>query len=490
MKDKIFIESQPLALSEEKTYLEATYIMSVLDEYNRNDVLITEEDGELYHDTIVGQPIVASLKYNIFGDPVDFKGHEVVCEKDKDGNNLYTFNTSAIGTVTESWIEEREVEGYNGLKKCIMIKARIWSYRFPKFAQIFMKLWNKNNLKTSWEILIDKSEKTDKGKIAKVFEFIGNCLLGSNVTPAVNGAGVVAVAEINEDIKELTEALRDDIVIEVSEENNKGGQDDMSDENKDKKLAVSSLTTNDLREKIKQAVDGMVDDYFWVTKIYPYEFRAILELDSWKTTNEDGMYKEVKFSADSSGTVTINSITDVEMIFKSKSDVEKMVETAEQKIKDEYEVKVSELETELTTTKENVATLGTTITTKEAEIAELQKAKEKLDEIEAKETEMQLAEQRKVLEDEAIASGYITKEELETSEVLKEAIEKVDRKVIVSEIGTRAMEKVKAEKEAKSKEVETSEAKETVKVDLNADEESTIKSNKSSMDSLKSLFCN
>ena len=98
------------------------------DSYGR---IIPEEAGEKYFDTIIGYPIVAKLKKNIFGQPVDFGGHELIVQKTKDGKKKSHFDTVPIGSVTDAWIEEREVDGYDGTPKCILIKTKLWTSRFP-----------------------------------------------------------------------------------------------------------------------------------------------------------------------------------------------------------------------------------------------------------------------------------------------------------------------------------------------------------------------
>lgn len=45
--------------------------------------LFHQMPGKKYYDTIIGYPIVAKLKKNIFGKAVDFGGHELTIEKDK-----------------------------------------------------------------------------------------------------------------------------------------------------------------------------------------------------------------------------------------------------------------------------------------------------------------------------------------------------------------------------------------------------------------------
>lgn len=424
MKEKLFLTSKPLEISEFKSYLEATFLISVLDEYNLNGILIPEDVGKLYHNTIIGQPIVAALKYNIFGEAIDFKGHEVTKKKDENGNEICVFNTLAIGSIIDSWIEEREVDGYEGLKKCIMIKTKLWNYRYPTFYKVFMKLWKRNNIKSSWEILISDSEQTDTGRKVNAFEFIGNCLLGTNVQGAVTGAGSISVAECQNDNKELTEALCADIKsIELSE--NKGGLLDMANENENKVI----MSEADIQERIT-----------------------------------------------------------------------KCVEEAEIKIKNEYEVKITQLQSQLTEEKEKsskineelstklneIATIGEAMAKKDEEIENLKPYKSQIEKIEKDKKEEEDINKRKNLSEKATKSGLISAEELENNEDLKNAIDKLDEHAINAEISKRLIEKVSQE----NKDVETSEEKtDNVKIDLNASEESTIKVETKNQMELIAQYC-
>lgn len=192
--DKFLISSKPIEVSEYKDYKLATFLISVLDEYNANGVLIPKEVGEKYHETIVGFPIVAKLITDSDNNPIDFRGHEVTEQR-----GGYRFNTMPIGSVLKSYIEDRVVEGYKGIKSCIMIQAKLWSSRFPEYFEVLDELWAEGNISSSWELSVEKAEPTIKGKILKAFSFIGNCLLGRDVEGAVNGAGMIEYSENHSD---------------------------------------------------------------------------------------------------------------------------------------------------------------------------------------------------------------------------------------------------------------------------------------------------
>lgn len=73
---------------------------------------------------------------------------------------------------------------------------------------MFDKLWDDGNISSSWELTATEVVTKGVNKIYKVFEFIGNCILGKNHTPAVPGSGVIEYAEFDD---ELSNALMTDI---------------------------------------------------------------------------------------------------------------------------------------------------------------------------------------------------------------------------------------------------------------------------------------
>lgn len=213
------LSAVPLTIVAEKnddTCRYATFLISVLDEYDRMDRMIPYESGVKYHETLRGFPIVAKLLKNRHYQPADFGGHEMKQWKNRKGDVETTFGTYPIGSVVDTWIEEREVAGYEGVKNCIMAKAKLWTCRSPEYFTVFDKLWEQGKISSSWELITSETEEQPLGKrILKVFSFIGNAVLGSTSIPAVKGAGVYEYAEMNEEDsqteEELTIALLKDI---------------------------------------------------------------------------------------------------------------------------------------------------------------------------------------------------------------------------------------------------------------------------------------
>jgi c-di-AMP phosphodiesterase-like protein len=88
------------------------------------------------------------------------------------------------------------------------------------------------------------------------------------------------------------------------------------------------------------------------------------------------------------------------------------------------------------------------------QVSELAPYKEQIEAAQRLEQERQIAEKKESLKTLALKGGYITKEELETSETIKQLIENLDEKGIKAEIAERVIKKLDSEPATK---VETSE---------------------------------
>lgn len=249
MEDKtIILSTAPIEVAdgEDSTCKYATFLISVLDEYDRRGRKITREAGEQFHETLRGCPIVAKLVRDRANRPINFAGHEVRTWKKRNGDIETTYGTYPIGSVTDTWIEDREVNGYDGEKACIMAKAKLWTSRYPEYFTVFDKLWQEGQISSSWEIKASDIEQESEGhSILKAFTFIGNAVLGTGVIPAVKSAGVYEYAEDAEDsvcdsTEELIKALLNDIKQDISEqeENKLDEKEKKPDERTDEETAL------------------------------------------------------------------------------------------------------------------------------------------------------------------------------------------------------------------------------------------------------------
>ena len=143
---------------------------------NGNNVMLNRKTIDTWINTLISQPVVASITVNDDGS-CDFSGHNVVKVNRVDENgNVYEdvkFDTSAIGVFNAV-----SIEMINGVEY-IVAKAKIWK-RFADFCALIKKRISESAIATSWEIAVEKShiELVD-GKKVKVIDkgsFMGNKL--------------------------------------------------------------------------------------------------------------------------------------------------------------------------------------------------------------------------------------------------------------------------------------------------------------------------
>lgn len=466
--EKLILSGSPIEIAEFEDHKMATFLISVLDEYDLKGRMIPRESGELYHSSIVGFPILAKMVCDAAGEPADFAGHEMYIITDENGNSQVRFDTHPIGSVVESWIEEREVAGYAGTKACIMIRAKLWSTRYPEYFAVLDKLWAANNVKSSWELTVQEAVQTVKGRILKAFSFIGNTLLGSSVLGAVPGAGVYEYAQADPEL-ELATALSKDVCrvkkaqreedtsldneknitsaeTEVQEtpaaevdtagaENAEGaieageqtsaetpvegvGTETAEEEGESTEPEQAQLTSYDLRRRISEAYRAQYNNWGWVAYWFPADNEAWIEPESRESELE---YVKVTYTVDNDA-VTITDAVNVTLTV-AVSEINSVLAA-----RDEALVKANERVNDLT-----------------AQVAALQPYKEAADAAEQARIEAETAEKREQFKAKMLATKLFTEDELQTAENLKVMIECMDEAALKSEVAERFMAKMDAE---------------------------------------------
>lgn len=502
MSERLFLSSGNLtvletsSLSESGNTAKKTLLVSVLDHENLNGVLIGAKEGKKYHSTLVNKPIQAYLKYDEDGRPADFGGHELREKLDADGNRMYYFATQSIGTHTKTWIENRYIAEYGGNVDCILAEVELWTSRYPEYYAVAEKLLEDGKLSSSWEIDTHKYEYVGGKKRLLEFEFIGNALLGSDVTPAVSGAGVMT-SEIDKVLREAIErdimvasteikkgdcslenedkvvVAEEEVVVEedtvladgelventvepvVSEEEVPVEETEASDESVEETVAepapeTASLTMYDIHKKLYSA---LIDSEVALSDIgigsvwelesfthYPLESRAIYSV-YWSADKESSMI-EVSYEV-VNDELNITNIKKVEMVF---------VEVAEFNATKE---KVTELS-------EKLIEMNNELSAKEASLVELSEYKAKIDEIEKAEKEAKKLADMAELKNKYLATKMIAEEEFEKDEIISVALAELDEnklKLIIAEriIEGRKPAMHKSEPEVSSKEEEDGE---------------------------------
>ena len=443
-----------------------TFLISVLENANLNNVFIGEKEGKKYHKTIINKPVVAFLKRDKNGKADDFGGHELRLRVNSDGELEYYFGTAAIGTHTDAWIEKREVSGYEGEVDCILVKAEFWASRFPEYWKVAEKLIDDGKLGSSWEIDVQKYSYDNGIKKLEEFEFVGNALLGSDVTPAVDGAGYVEVSEYDE---ALSIALQSDIMCAEAKESEKEESASMNEElnvvvvsEEDVQITepeitepvvaeenvitepvaevvepvvetvaeVASLDTNDIFNQLYRLLnpEGQEDgNYRYVSSYpivhYPAENRAIFPFYGSKK-ERNAMYIEVIYAV-AENVVSVVSETVVEMVFMP-------VES--------YNSELSAKDNKISELSENLINLNNEINAKSAEIASLDEIKVKYNQIVEAEQEAEKQNKINSLKEKYLATKLISEKEFAEDEAISKALSELDENALKLIVADRVME--------------------------------------------------
>lgn len=485
--ENLTLESKLIEVASYKNYKEATFLISVLGEPDAYNRIIPVDVGEKYATTIIGYPIVAKLKKNIFGEPSDIGGHEVYEVKLKNGKKQKRFGTVPIGTVMNAWVEERELDDFDEPKKCILCSAKLWSSRFPEYFKVIDKLWENGGIASSWELTATKTEEKDGFKIFKVFEFIGNAILGTGHMPAVKQGGILEYAEYEDYETELADAIEKDMSnMDVAEadleiETNKEDKD-LAKKNTEEILETPIENT---AEKVEEVVD--------TKEVVEEEAKAeaeVVEEESSEEESSEEVSEEAKAEAEKEvkeDTETA-SLTDADLfraiekacsfaineidwagyisywfpeehtvwfkVYGAKSQLDYKLFTYEVvndkvTVSEPTDVKltvaVTDINTELATRDEKIESLtaelelkneavisaGEKIGRLNVEISELKPYKEMAEKAEQEKIEAEIAEEKESLKANMLKGGLFTEEEIAQSEIA-ELIEARDKSAINS----------------------------------------------------------
>ena len=349
-----------LAESKDGLYLDLTGQLCYMDDYNSNGIrLLKGENFEENLQSLVDTPIVAKYTWDE-DNGSDFRGHEAYQDW-MTGNIL--FDTEAIGVHQKVWVENKMVTPVFSEEEVmlpvIMYKARIWADRFPKMASVIKKLYNKNNLGTSWELIpnVIKKETTEIKAIpnprsSDSWNFIGNAILGFDVLGAYEGTSKVTNVATADNIQfQLAEALKEDMKT-------------ISD-NKSKDKISNERSTN-MEEELKKLQEQ-------------------LDIANAKIAEYAEAGKDAKIL--------------------------------------ELDAEVKALEVLKSEAEENLVKASNAVESLTAEVAELTPYKEKIEKIEAEKEVAEKAEKIEELKSMVTEGGFVTEAELETSEEIKTMID-------------------------------------------------------------------
>ena len=210
---------------------------------------------------------------------------------------------------------------------------------------------------------------------------------------------------------------------------------------------TSALTSYDLRRKLSEECRKKVDDWCWVTYLFPEEKEVWCEYDG------DSELDYLKFTY----TVENDEV--------SVSDPEKVTLTISVK---DINSTVSEYEKTIAEKDDLIVKASSEITSLKSENTELSQYKEKFTHMEQEKVAAELAQKKENLIASVIKSGQITREEIEASEEFSGYVDNLDKKSLMAIVG----ERLSASVDNKTDEnIETSESKSDVHVASNLNNE-------------------
>lgn len=491
--ENIYLASEIVEISESKTYLELTSRICYYDDTNSNGVLLPSENAEEKAQTLINMPVQAKYRTNVLGLPT-FGGHEMY--KDENGN--ISFKTESIGTHTEVYIENADVDVHGTIKNlpCLYAKYRIWK-RYENMVAAVRRLFSLGKLYGSWEILISSYEFKDGVKRVSDYEFLANTLLGYEYASPSYGvdAKALSLSSTENDCLLVAEALSQDIlsqgldteneakeennlqnneVTQVAEENVEGtvvetpvaetpveettetSTETETTEKKDE-TEVSQLTEYDLRKKIREACRAKLDKWCWISFHFPVEKEVWLEVDGRESELD---FVRITYTVEND-TITVSDPEDVKLTVSIA----------------EVNTKIAELEAEVSTKDEAIIKSGEEIARLKTEISELSPFKEKFEKAEQERIENELKEKKETIISSITKSGLITREEIEVSEELKGYVENLDEKSLKAVLADRYIASL-SENSTEVSETKTEVETETASTNLDGleDEQLDVKS--------------
>lgn len=282
----------------------------------------------------------------------------------------------------------------------------------------------------------------------------------TEINPDVQDAPETEIPAANVDEASTDEISNEETTTETEDETSEEEKDEETpeeDANTDTETSeteVSALTDYDIRRALNKACREKVQDWCWVSFVFPTEGYCLCEYDE-----SESELQYLKF------TYAVNGES-VEVGEPEKVSLSVSVSSINEKI--------SELENTISEKDELIVKASAEITELKAKNTELSQYKERLDEIEQQKVAEELAQKKEDLIASVVKSGQITKEEIETNPELSAYVDALDKKSLMALVGERLSASMENE-------VETSEVKNEVHVASNLNNEDDVLDAKSVM---------
>ena len=431
----ITVVGQVIDIAEHTSYLELTSRVCFYDEPNLNNDMLPSDDTTLEKaQTLVNMPVQAKYRLSPSGEPT-FSGHEM--KKSKSTGEI-TFGTSSVGTHTEVYIENDNVDVNGTIKNlpCLFAKYRIWK-RYKNVVAAAQRLFSLGKLYSSWEISTYQYI-FDRG-IRKItdYEFLANCLLGYEYAYPSYGtsANAISMAQLNDNQLMIAEALSQDLLDEKNindddkEENLLAKKNESSpvveniidsaspntltdnikkdistaEENSNEKAPTTDsaqLTDWDLRDKVREACRAKLGKWCWVSYHFPVEKEVWCEYDGAESELD---YVRFTYQVGEDDSITVSEPEYVKLTVSIA----------------EVNTKISELEKEIQTVKaeleiknDAITKASETIQNLNTQISELTPYKEQVEVAERKKIEEQITAEKEALKEKLLKGNLFSEEEI------------------------------------------------------------------------------
>lgn len=432
----ITVIGQVINIAEHTSYLELTSRVCFYDEPNLNNDMLPNDDTTLEKaQTLVNMPVQAKYKLSPSGEPT-FSGHEM--KKSKSTGEI-TFGTSSVGTHTEVYIENDNVDVNGTIKNlpCLFAKYRIWK-RYKNVVAAVQRLFSLGKLYSSWEIntyqyIFDRGVR----KITD-YEFLANCLLGYEYAYPSYGtsANAISMAQLKDNQLMIAEALSQDLLDENNinnndeEENLLTKKNDTStvvediiasaspdaqtkditataeDNNKETPTTDSAqLTVWDLKTRVGEACRKKLGKWCWASFMFPNEKEVWCEYDGAESELD---YVKFTYEVAEDDTITVSEPEYVKLTVSIA----------------EVNTKISELEKEIQTVKaeldiknDAITKASETIQNLNTQISELTPYKEQAEVAERKKIEEQIVAEKEALKNKLLKGNLFSEEDIAEKEI-------------------------------------------------------------------------
>lgn len=429
--ERIALSGQAIELSEFKTYIELTNRLCYYGEPNKNKVVLPVDTAEEKAKTLVDMPVVA--KYKVINGNPDIGGHEMVTLPD----GTVKFNTANIGTHVAVEVRDDTViiDDEEKTLPCLFAKSKIWT-RNTNIVAAIKRLFAEGKLFSSWEIATLESEEKNGLKYLTDYVFEANCLLGTGKAPAYGScATAISVAEVDETPEMIiAEALSKDMKMEDKEnmKNEKNTSEITPEVTEPATHEVSELTCKDIREKIE---DELCKQKFGGYVAFMFPTNSYVLVHKWDM--DELTFNKVTYTVEND-VVTIGKPEEIKLVV-SVANINSEIAAKDEEISEKNDALI-----EADCKKKEL----------EAEIKELSEYKAKYESMKSEKEAAELAEKQNELKEYAVKSGYITSEEIETSEEIKKLIAEVDTLGVKSVIVDRLMASINKISETEKKKTE------------------------------------